>query len=304
MLDPGQWDTNIFFLWSLTYCLLLSMLCSWPGDKITVAVSKITSDSSRGAGGLQISYDWFILQTVSSSPTEGVSPGVGHVYGPLTATGPCSGISRPTQLVGKELSKFLALWLETEKWNKITVHSHGVFGCLLLPLVWRAQKTMTQRTGFVVVWVPRARIRSVQSLSRIQLFVTPWTEACQASLSITNSWRLFKLMSIKSVIPFNHLIFCRPLLLLPSIFPRSKHHGQTVLQIWGSFGRQVRPSLLYWAALGGFLPSNPHWCSGLAAPVTQLQWLMSLTPRDGQTLRWSQIIPMSWYSCYCIILSS
>lgn len=91
------------------------MLCSWPGDKITVAVSKITSDSSRGAGGLQISYDWFILQTVSSSPTEGVSPGVGHVYGPLTATGPCSGISRPTQLVGKELSKFLALWLETEK---------------------------------------------------------------------------------------------------------------------------------------------------------------------------------------------
>lgn len=91
------------------------MLCSWPGDKITVAVSKITSDSSRGAGGLQISYDWFILQTVSSSPTEGVSPGVGHVYGPLTATGPCSGISPPTQLVGKELSKFLALWLETEK---------------------------------------------------------------------------------------------------------------------------------------------------------------------------------------------
>ena len=72
---------------------------------------------------------------MSPSPTEGVSPGVGQVYGPLTATGPCSGISPPTQLVGKEFSKFLALWLETEKYNKITVHSHDVLGCLLLPLV-------------------------------------------------------------------------------------------------------------------------------------------------------------------------
>ena len=53
----------------------------------------------------------------------------------------------------------------------------------------------------------------------IQLFVTPWTAARQASLSITNSWNLFKLMSIESVIPPNHRILCRPLLLLPSIFP-------------------------------------------------------------------------------------
>ena len=60
---------------------------------------------------------------------------------------------------------------------------------------------------------------SVQSLSRVCLFATPWTEACQASLSITNSWSLLKLMSIKSVMPSNHLILCHPLLLLPSIFP-------------------------------------------------------------------------------------
>ena len=59
----------------------------------------------------------------------------------------------------------------------------------------------------------------VQSLSRVQLFVTPWTAACQASLSITNSQSLLKLMSIKSVMPSNHLILCRPLLLLPSVFP-------------------------------------------------------------------------------------
>ena len=60
---------------------------------------------------------------------------------------------------------------------------------------------------------------TVQLLSRVRLFATPWTTACQASLSITNSWSLPKLMSIESVMPSNHLILCRPLLLLPSIFP-------------------------------------------------------------------------------------
>ena len=56
------------------------------------------------------------------------------------------------------------------------------------------------------------------SLSRVQLFATPWTVACQASLSIINSQSLLKLMSIKSVMPSNHLILCLPLLFLPSIF--------------------------------------------------------------------------------------
>ena len=60
---------------------------------------------------------------------------------------------------------------------------------------------------------------SVQSLSRVRLFVTPWTAARQASLSITNSRSLLKLMSIESVMPSNHLILCHPLLLLPSVFP-------------------------------------------------------------------------------------
>ena len=60
---------------------------------------------------------------------------------------------------------------------------------------------------------------SVQSLSHVRLFVTPWTASRQASLSITNSQSLLKLMSIESVMPSNHLILCRPLLLLPSIFP-------------------------------------------------------------------------------------
>ena len=59
----------------------------------------------------------------------------------------------------------------------------------------------------------------VELLSRVRLFVTPWTAACQASLSFTNSWSLLKLMSIESVMPSHHLIFCRPRLLLPSVFP-------------------------------------------------------------------------------------
>ena len=60
---------------------------------------------------------------------------------------------------------------------------------------------------------------TVQLLSRVKLFGTPWTAACQASLTITNSWSLLKLLSIQSVIPSNHLILCHPLLLPPSVFP-------------------------------------------------------------------------------------
>ena len=66
---------------------------------------------------------------------------------------------------------------------------------------------------------PPLYLTSVQLLRRVQLFATPWTAACQASLSITNSWSLLKLMSIKSVMSFNHLILCHSLLLPPSIFP-------------------------------------------------------------------------------------
>ena len=64
------------------------------------------------------------------------------------------------------------------------------------------------------------RFSSVQSLSHVWLFATPWIAACQASLSITNSWRSPKLMCIESVMPSSHLILCHPLLLLPPIPPR------------------------------------------------------------------------------------
>ena len=68
-------------------------------------------------------------------------------------------------------------------------------------------------------WVETYQFSLVQSLSSAQLFATPWTAAGQASLYITNSRSLLKLMSIESVMPFNHLILCHPLLLLPSIPP-------------------------------------------------------------------------------------
>ena len=73
---------------------------------------------------------------------------------------------------------------------------------------------------------------SVQSLGHVWLFVTPWTAALQASLSITNSWSLLKLMSIDLVMPFNHLILCCPLLFLLSIFPNLRvFSNESVLRI-------------------------------------------------------------------------
>ena len=91
---------------------------------------------------------------------------------------------------------------------------------------------------------------SVQSLSHVQLFVTPWTAAHQASLSITNSWSLLKLISIELVMPSNHGILCRPLLLLPSIFPSIRvFSNESVLHIrwlkYWSFSFNISPSSEY-----------------------------------------------------------
>ena len=91
---------------------------------------------------------------------------------------------------------------------------------------------------------------SVQSLSRVQLFATPWTIAHQASLSITNSWNLVKLMSIESVVPSNHFILCHPLFLPPSIFPSIRvFSNQSVLRIrwpkYWSFSFSISPSNEY-----------------------------------------------------------
>ena len=95
--------------------------------------------------------------------------------------------------------------------------------------------------------IPHCCFSSVQSLSRLRLFATPWTAACQASLSITNTWSLLKHMSIESVMPSNHLIPCCPLLLLPSIFPSIRvFSNESVLRIrwpkYWSFSFNISPS--------------------------------------------------------------
>ena len=108
-------------------------------------------------------------------------------------------------------------------------------------------------------------ISSVQSLSCVWLFVTPWTAAHQASLSITNSWSLLKLMSIESVVPSNHLILCLPPLLLHSIFPSIRvFSNKSVLYIrwpkYWSFSFNISPSNEY----SGLISFRMDWLDLLA----------------------------------------
>ena len=104
--------------------------------------------------------------------------------------------------------------------------------------------------GYLTKDFTATRFTVVQSLSRVQLFATPWTAAHQASLSITVSQDLLKLMSIELVMPSNHLTLCHPLLLLPSIFPRIRvFSNELALRIrWSkywSFSFVISPSNEY-----------------------------------------------------------
>ena len=111
---------------------------------------------------------------------------------------------------------------------------------------------------------------SVHSLSRVQLFATPWITARQASLSITNSWSLYKLMSVELVMPSSHLILCRPLLLLPPSLPASGSFPMSKLFAWGAQSTGV-------SALASFLPTNTQdW-----SPLEWTGWI-SLSPKDSQ----------------------
>ena len=105
---------------------------------------------------------------------------------------------------------------------------------------------------------------SVQSLSRVQLFATPWTAACQASLPITNSQSLLKLMSIEWVMTSNHLILCHPLLFLPSIFPSIRVFlNESILRIrWPK----------YWSFSLSISPPNEY----LGLISFRMDWLISL----------------------------
>ena len=118
---------------------------------------------------------------------------------------------------------------------------------------------------------------SVQSVSHVQLFATPWTVACEASRSITNSRSLLKLMSIESVMPSNHLILCCPLLLLPSVFPSIRIFpvGQLFASGGQSMGASTSASVLPmniqdWFPLGltGWISLQSKGLSGVFSNTT------------------------------------
>ena len=132
---------------------------------------------------------------------------------------------------------------------------------------------------------------SVQSLGHVRFFATPWTAACQASLSITNSQSLLRLMSIKSVLPSKHLILCCLLLLLPSIFPSIRvFSNESVLHIrWPK----------YWSFSFSISPSNDY--SGLIC--FKMDWLD--LPAVQGTLQESSPTPqfkasILWHSAFFI----
>ena len=107
-----------------------------------------------------------------------------------------------------------------------------------------------ENTCYLTFWPIVFQFSSVQLLSHVWLFAIPWTAARQASLSITNSWGLLKLMSIELVLPPNHLILCHPLLLLPSVFPSIRvFSNESALQIrwpkYWSFSFSISPSNEY-----------------------------------------------------------
>ena len=124
------------------------------------------------------------------------------------------------------------------------------------------------------------KFRSVQLLCRVQLFATPWTAARQASLSITNSWSLLKLMSIESVMPTNHLILCHPLLPLPSIFPSIRvFSSESVLHMrwpkFWSFSFSISPSNEY----SGLISFRIAWLDLLAVQGTLKSLLQHLSSK-------------------------
>ena len=140
------------------------------------------------------------------------------------------------------------------------------------------------------MWV---QFSSVQSLSCVWLFVTPWITARQASLSITNSQSLLKLLFIESVMPSNHLILCRSLLLLPSIFPSIRvFSNEPVLCImspnYWSFSFSISPSNEY----SGLISFRMDWLDFLAVQGTLKSLLQHTTV---------QKVSILWHSAFFIV---
>ena len=139
------------------------------------------------------------------------------------------------------------------------------------------------------IWEYLALIGSVQLLSRVRLSVTPWTAACQASLSFTNSWSLPKLMSMEPVMPSNHLVLCHPLLLPPSVFPASGSFPVSLF--FTSGGQSIEVS-----ASASVLPVNIQDCFPLG-------WTGWISLQSKGLSRVFSIITVQKHQFFCAQLS-
>ena len=138
----------------------------------------------------------------------------------------------------------------------------------------------------------KAMFSSVQSLIHVRHFATPWTTACQVSLSITSSWRLLKFMSVQSVMPSNHLILCHPLLLLPSIFACIRvFSNESVLHIrwpkYWSFNFTISPSDDY----SGLISFRMDWLDLLVVQGTPKSLLQHHSSKES----------IHWHSAFFIV---
>ena len=140
-------------------------------------------------------------------------------------------------------------------------------------------------------------ISSVQSLSSVWLFATPRIAAWQASLSITNSWSLLKLMSIESVMPSNHLIFCNPLFLQPSIFPSIRvFSNQSVFSIrWPNIGVSASTSVLP-VNTQGWSPSE--WTGWISLQSKGLSRVSSNTTVQKHQFFGAQLSSLTIIACH------
>ena len=156
--------------------------------------------------------------------------------------------------------------------------------------LWRLKNSLAE-LGSKTMSSTLYQFSSVQSLSHVRLFATPWIAARQASLSITNSQSLPKPMSIVSVRPSNHLILCRPFLLLPSIFPSIRvFSNESALCIrWPK----------YWSFSFNISPSNEH--PGLIS--FRMDWLDLLAVQGTLCIYTLYLYINTWYLSFPLFLS-
>ena len=157
-----------------------------------------------------------------------------------------------------------------------------------LPATWELRVHLVSVLGF----------SSVQSLSCVWLSVTPWTAARQASLTVTNSWSLFKLMSIEAVMPSNHLILCHPLL-LPSIFLSIRVFShESVLASGGQSIKSFRFSISSSKDYSGLISSRMDWLDLLAVQGTLRNFSNSTVQKhqffSTQSSLWSNSHIYTW----------